>query len=46
MTIFSSPITKESRKAFNDTVLTAYEQSMEMAKSHEQEQKTEPEMSM
>lgn len=40
------PITKESRKAFNDAVLTAYEQSLQMAESHEQEQKTEPEMSM
>lgn len=40
------PITKESRKAFNDAVLTAYEQSLEMATSHVQEQKSEPEMSM
>ena len=30
------PITKESRKAFNDAVLNAYEQSLEMAESHDQ----------
>lgn len=40
------PITKESRKAFNDAVLTAYEQFLQMAESHKQEQGSAPEMSM
>lgn len=40
------PITKESRTALNDAVITAYEQKLEMAEKHEHKQKSEPEMSM
>ena len=40
------PITKESRAALNDAVITAYEQRLEMTDSHEQEQSSGPELSM
>ena len=40
------PITKESRAALNSAVLTAYEQKLEMAEAHTQEQTSAPEMSM
>lgn len=40
------PITKESRTALNDSVIAAYEQKLEMADNHTQEQKDAPELSM
>ncbi|WP_313527834.1 SpoVG family protein [Anaerotignum sp.] len=40
------PITKESRAALNDAVIAAYEQKLEMADNHTQEQKDAPELSM
>lgn len=40
------PISKESRAALNNAVITAYEQKLEMAQSQQQEQKNEPVMSM
>lgn len=40
------PITKESRAALNDAVISAYEQKLQMADNHAQEQKEAPEMSM
>ena len=40
------PVSSESRAALNDAVITAYEQKLKMADSHQQEQKDEPVMSM
>ncbi|HCA29657.1 MAG TPA: SpoVG family protein [Ruminococcaceae bacterium] len=40
------PISKESRAALNNAVISAYEQKLEMAETPEQEQSNEPVMSM
>lgn len=40
------PITTESREALNKAVITAYEQKLEMADNHTQEQKDTPDLSM
>ena len=40
------PISKESRATLNTAVISAYEQKLEMAETTEQEQSSEPVMSM
>lgn len=40
------PITKESREELFNAVMTAYEQKLEMAEKHTQEQTDAPELSM